>query len=126
MKNVIEVYHFDMNEAMNKGKSLYFIRPKEKDIIELLEEKLYKKVAEVESEDLEKAFELTNHIDKEWQSNKEVTAFSNKARSTSVGDLCVKNNEVFLVSSIGFEKMPEEILHLLESSVTKEKKNKIK
>lgn len=124
--DIIEVYHFDMSKAVHNGKDLYFIRPQEKDVVELVEQGLYNKVAEVKTNDLDKAFELTNHIDREWQSNHAVTSFSDKARSTSVGDLCVKNDEVFVVSAIGFEKMPETLKYLLENPVKQEKKYKLK
>lgn len=123
---IVEVYHFDMHKAVENGKNLYFIRPQASDVTELAEQGMYIKVAQVQTEDLEQAFELTNHIDKDWQSNKLVTALTEKARSTSVGDLCVRNEEVFVVSSIGFEKMPENLKYLLENSVKKDKKVKIK
>ena len=124
--DIIEVYHFNMSKAVQNGKNLYFIRPQAEDVLELAQQGLYVKVADVKTQDLEQAFELTNHIDKDWQSNKEVTAITNKARSTSVGDLCIKNEEVFVVSSIGFEKMPAELKFLLENSAQQEKKYKIK
>lgn len=128
MKNndVIEVYHFNMSKAVNKGKDLYFIHPEEKDIVQLVEEGLYIKVAEVKTNDLGVAFELTNHIDSQWQKNKEVSAFTEKARSTSVGDLCVKNDQVFVVSPIGFEKMPDTLKNMLDLTINKKEYKKIK
>ena len=122
--DIIEVYHFNMSKAVQNGKNLYFIRPQADDVLELAQQGLYVKVADVKTQDLEQAFELTNHIDKDWQSNKEVSALTNKARSTSVGDLCVKNEEVFVVISIGFEKMPDELKFLLDNSAKQDKKYK--
>lgn len=122
---VIEVYHFDMNAAMHSGKSLYFMRPEAKDVAQLAEKGIYHKVAEVKTDDLEVAFEKTNHIDKAWQENTEVTSFTEKARSTSVGDVCIKGEEVFVVSSIGFEKIPSEIKNLLQNEVKKNKRYNI-
>lgn len=125
-KEIIEVYHFDMERAAHNEKILYFIRPKAEDVLNLVKQGIYTKVAEVASNDLEEAFELTNHIDSSWQENKGVKAFTDRARSTSVGDLCVRGDEVFVVSAIGFEKLSEEINNLLKNPVKQDKKHKIK
>lgn len=125
-EKIIEVYHFDMKHAVNEGKTLYFLSPSVEEVKDLAEKGLYQKVADVFTDDLELAFEKTNHINKSWQENKDVHALTGKARSTSVGDLFIKDNEVFLVSSIGFEKMPNELIDLLESANKQEKKFKIK
>lgn len=122
---VIEVYHFDMNAAMHSGKALYFMRPEVKDVEHLAEKGIYHKVAEVKTSDLEIAFDKTNHIDKAWQENKDVISFTDKARSTSVGDVCIKGEEVFVVSSVGFEKISSDIKNLLQSSLKKNKRYNI-
>ena len=125
-EKMIEVYHFDMRHAVSEGKTLYFLSPSLSEVKDLAEKGLYQKVADVFTDDLEFAFEKTNHINNSWQENKEVHALAGKHRSTSVGDLFIKENEVFLVSSIGFEKMPNELKDLLESANKQEKKFKIK
>lgn len=122
---VIEVYHFDMEAAMHAGKGLYFMRAQAKDVEELAEKGIYHKVAEVKTADLEVAFEKTNHIDKAWQENTEVTSFTEKARSTSVGDICIKGDEVFVVSGVGFEQIPSKIKNLLQGEVKKNKRYNI-
>jgi hypothetical protein len=59
-------------------------------------------VAETETEALEEAFRLTNHIDEEWWLNEGVTLFE-KSRSTSGGDVIVrKNGDAFAVRTIGW------------------------
>lgn len=66
----------------------------------------YKLVAIVETFAIGETFRLTNHIDKEWQSNEGVTAFEHQNRSTSVGDLVEdENGKLFLVASIGFSEV---------------------
>lgn len=125
-EKVIEVYHFDMRHAVNEGKTLYFLSPSIQEVKDLAQKGLYEKVADVFSDDLDVAFEKTNHIDKSWQENKEVYSLKNKARSTSVGDLFIRENEVFLVSAVGFEKMPNELRDLLINENKQDKKHKIK
>jgi len=49
----------------------------------------YELVATVKTDDLEKAFELTNHINSIWMQNPDVTAEPGQHRSTSVGDVMV-------------------------------------
>lgn len=65
----------------------------------------YEKVAEVNTDDMEKAFELTNHIDSDWTKNADVTPLTTKNRSTSVGDVMVMNGEHYLVGMLGFVKI---------------------
>lgn len=61
-------------------------------------------VAEVDTNDLEEAFKLTNHIDCNWSDNKTVKTI-NPSRSTSMGDVLVKDNQRYVVSDFGFEKL---------------------
>jgi len=52
----------------------------------------YEKVAEVDAESVDHVFDLTNHIDHDWTTNREVTwrrGDGRSTRSTSVGDVVV-------------------------------------
>lgn len=63
----------------------------------------FEPVAIVASEDLDLAFEKTNHIDHAWRENAEVEALSDRCRSTSVGDVILDSKgRVHRVASIGF------------------------
>lgn len=63
----------------------------------------YKAVASVQGNDLETAFELTNHIDAPWSSNPGVTALTPNARSSSSGDLFeLSDGHWFVCASVGF------------------------
>jgi len=60
-------------------------------------------VAELETEDLDKVFRLTNDCGEDWWLNKGVTAFVVPSRSTSVGDVIVlPNGQGYTVEPIGF------------------------
>lgn len=57
---------------------------------------------------LEEAFRLTNHIDHDYASNKEVTlfpGFAGGARSTSCGDIVVLDGKAYVVATMGFEEV---------------------
>jgi hypothetical protein len=58
-------------------------------------------VAEVETDSLEEAYRLTNHLDKSWYENHGVKTLL-KSRSTSVGDVLHINGKQFLVAMCGF------------------------
>jgi len=58
-------------------------------------------VAEVETDSLNEAYQLTNHIDKVWYENHGVKTFL-KSRSTSVGDILRLNGKQYLVATCGF------------------------
>lgn len=66
-------------------------------------------VAEVDTNDLEKAYELTNNIDIPWVENKGVKAkiLTSKIsyRSTSTGDLMEKDGKFFVVAECGFREV---------------------
>lgn len=68
--------------------------------------KNYVFVADVDTNVLEKAFELTNNIEHNWTRNKEVTTELDCARSTSVGDLFFYTpyNAWYIVDNIGFKE----------------------
>ena len=62
------------------------------------------KVAEIDSDDPNKAFELTNCIDKSWVLNEGVTPLIPAPRSTSVGDvLQTSPNTYLVVDTLGFK-----------------------
>jgi hypothetical protein len=116
----MDIYHFDMENVDEKDliKVILGFRKEEcaSSVAELIMKGLYQKVAIVETENLDKAFELTNHIDCDWRENKGVTALKLMNRSSSVGDIFVLNNEAYLIESIGFEKLPIDTVANLESN----------
>lgn len=64
--------------------------------------------ARVDTDSLDVAFELTNHIDKPWFDNDKVTCLNRKARSTSVGDfMMMEDGTIYIVEGIGFRKIEE-------------------
>lgn len=73
----------------------------------------YNRVARLEidvetvEEALNKAYELTNHIDQDWKLNKEVTSYLyEKNRSTSVGDVfMIGAGTHYVVAPFGFDKI---------------------
>lgn len=66
----------------------------------------YELVAEVESDDLDDIFRLTNHIDHAWYENEGVVVHK-QARSTSVGDIVETSNGLFRCMFVGWEKFDE-------------------
>lgn len=74
----------------------------------LKEDGFYDLVAEVDTEDLETAWELTNHIDESWTENKGVKAKAEEARSSSPGDIFeTEGGDLFVCASVGFRKIEE-------------------
>lgn len=65
----------------------------------------YKKVAEVETDDLEHAWQQTNHIDRSWTDNEDVKAEPGPHRSSMVGDVFVAGDKRFMVMGTGFEEL---------------------
>lgn len=67
----------------------------------------FRLVASVNNDDLNQAYQLTNHIDSNWEENEGVIALKTQNRSTSVGDILVREidgvREVFLVAPVGFK-----------------------
>lgn len=63
-----------------------------------------RKVAEVQTDDLERAFELTNSIESSWsvKPGPGVKPLGTRLRSTSVGDFMVQDGRAHAVASIGF------------------------
>lgn len=63
----------------------------------------YKLVATVDAPTREMAFEMTNHVEKDWAKNDGVTAEPGLHRSSSVGDIMVlSNGEIHKVAPIGW------------------------
>lgn len=67
-------------------------------------------VAEVASSDLDKAYELTNHINHSWTQNPGVTVINRGevVRSTSVGDVMIDGDKCCVVESVGFRELSKE------------------
>jgi hypothetical protein len=63
-------------------------------------------VAEVETEDIEGVFRLTNHIDHDWTTNPEVSGVTGSCRSTSVGDIIEdEDGKLMYCASFGWEEI---------------------
>jgi hypothetical protein len=58
-----------------------------------------------EARSVDTAYELTNHIDCAWWENEGVTRVGPEARSTSVGDVIVRNEEVWLCARVGWTRL---------------------
>lgn len=63
-------------------------------------------VADVDTDDLEVAYGLTNHVVGAWTANKEVTPHGTKFRSTSVGDrMQTEDGKLWQVDDFGFSEV---------------------
>ncbi len=105
------VYHLEYDNP-----SVYLevkFSPTEEKIKEALQNNMYKKVAEVDSNDLEQVFELTNSIDRYWGENKGVKLIIQENRSTSVGDIVEMDGKVHVVASLGYKELSDDVLNLL-------------
>ena len=60
----------------------------------------YSKVCEIDCNDLEDAFRISNT----YQEDK-ITMIADRMRSLSVGDICVENGAAYLVDRCGFERV---------------------
>ena len=69
----------------------------------------YRKVADVDGDDKDVAYCLTNHIDESWTNNKGVTVAPgvDRVRSTSVGDLMVVDGKFHVVCGHGFSEISD-------------------
>jgi hypothetical protein len=62
--------------------------------------------ARVDTDDLDVAFEKTNHISAPWYDNEGVFCYDRKARSTSVGDfMLMDDGTIYIVEGVGFRKI---------------------
>ena len=64
----------------------------------------YQLVAELETESLEEAFNLTNHVNCAWWDNEGVKLVK-QSRSTSVGDIVITSEGTFLCEEVGWTKI---------------------
>ena len=62
-------------------------------------------VAEVDTEDLETAYKLTNTIDCYWWENEGVTPLVTNTRSSSMGDVFILNGRAYGVDIFGFKDL---------------------
>lgn len=78
-------------------------------VIDGLIEGEYHLVAVVDSGDLEDGFRFTNHIETDWakQPAEIVTALPGDHRSTSVGDIIVRDGGTYIVAGCGFTLLGE-------------------
>jgi len=81
-----------------------FLNDKIKEAAKNLTDTDLEKVAEVDTDSLEEAYRFTNHLEIPWQKNFKVSAFSLNARSTSVGDILIKDNHKYVIAMFGFEE----------------------
>lgn len=74
----------------------------------------YVKVAEVETDDLDVAWQLTNHIESAWTENAGVTptdegfAGDDRHRSSMVGDVFEVSGKFYVVATCGFDLLEVE------------------
>ncbi len=68
----------------------------------------YQFVAQVHTDDIERAYVLTNHIDRNWTENEDVQVVPDvEPRSSSVGDIFVTDREIYIVARFGFNKLDD-------------------
>ena len=66
----------------------------------------YVLVAEVDTNSKEKAFELTNTIDRGWWENEGVKCLVGQTRSTSVGDIVTtEDGKIWLCEALGWKEI---------------------
>ena len=69
----------------------------------------YYEVAQVDSDDLGKAYGLTNHIEKDWTKNSRVAVVPGAPlyRSSSVGDILLRHSDghMYLIMGVGYRKV---------------------
>ena len=75
-----------------------------------VEEGAFSKVCFVDTQDLNQAYKLTNHIEEDWTSNREVFSAIPCSRSTSVGDVIGivsegKITQLYVVAGRGFAEL---------------------
>jgi len=93
--------HFDSNsfpvsmkKAVLLGRYLYGIKKEDLELI-----------AEIDTDDLEQGFALSQNVTDSWVLDSRVKAFKNEARSTFVGDVLEKDNTFYLVDYLGFTEV---------------------
>jgi hypothetical protein len=70
----------------------------------------YIKVAEVDTDDMEQAFAMTQHVERSWAARDGIKLLvpARTVRSTSMGDVLVKDGRPYYVRPIGFEPITTE------------------
>ena len=70
-------------------------------------EKNYELVAEMQAETLDEAYMLTNHIDTDWTNKRreDFTVHKKESRSTSVGDVIVKDGVAHRCEMFGWKQI---------------------
>ena len=109
---MIQVYHYsyDYDEDGHQADDIWSISRGDVNTVKRAWEGkapdiAYLPVALVDTDNLETAFMLTNHIDESWTLNDGVDALLTKVRSTSVGDVMVRGDKRFLVDRMGFTEL---------------------
>jgi len=76
-----------------------------------------KEIAQVDTDDLNEAFKLTNNIEHDWTENDKVEVIGTQSdhyphgfRSTSVGDCMEHNGQLYVVAPIGFAPVEGEVV----------------
>jgi hypothetical protein len=64
----------------------------------------YTLAAIVDTDSVEEAYGLTNHVDREWWDNPGVELVGPKTRSTSTGDVVVVNGQGYKCESFGWSE----------------------
>lgn len=68
------------------------------------------KVATIESNSLEEAFELTQNLAQPWTKNERVKAEAEIFRSTSAGDVMELDNLFYFVADFGFKQISNPLI----------------
>ena len=110
----MRVYHFD-HSSVTPEHRWKIMNGNKCAVLEGLRNKCYSIVGVVPStlcddddyieQNLEWAFHQTNHIESSWNENPNVDCFVERPRSTSVGDVIVYSDEVYMVDKFGFLKL---------------------
>lgn len=65
----------------------------------------FSKVADIDTDDLDEAYSLSQNVTASWACNNEVKSDLKQCRSTSMGDILEKAGEYFIVDMFGFKKI---------------------
>lgn len=65
----------------------------------------YHEAAVVKTDSLDWAYQQTNNISHVWNLNDDVVALTDQFKSTSVGDVMLKDGKFYVVASMGFEEI---------------------
>ena len=69
---------------------------------------LYRQVARISVDDLEQAYYLSQHIDRDWTDNDLVYALVTRCRSSMVGDIFIRDGVMYFVDMIGFKQIEKQ------------------